>query len=176
MKNKFHFQNKNQKGNNVYNFQFKKDQDGKRKKETSEYLKKLMKHSKTKKRKLKDVMTSEIKHPAVWNIAIESNIDINFPHSGDTTMLDAPQLWEKQDNIPSATITRLMIDTALPSIWKRLIYDEDEAVDYQYHDILNTMKEFDKRIQECEKGGRDFNITKAHIIKEKKKEINSTKL
>ena len=83
---------------------------------------------------------------------------------------------KKQDNIPSAAITRSMIDTALPSIWKRLIYDEDEAVDYQYHDILNTMKEFDKRIQECEKGGRDFNITKAHIIKEKKKEINSTKL
>ena len=101
---------------------------------------------------------------ALWNVAPKSNTNLAFKTPGDEVPYNGPELWKHQEDLPTSVLPRVMVEKAVEIIWHREIFGKDENVDYQYNEIDKVMKEFDEKIEKCEKQGKTYNTCKRATI------------
>ena len=111
-------------------------------------MKQLDEHNKRRSEAITNITSKRMKGSSMWTSGTKTASNLDFEHPGDDKDVELAQLWELQEEIPTVTVTRSMVDAAIEAIWDQHILSQP-AVDFCIDEYDKVMHEFDDKINKC---------------------------
>ena len=82
-------------------------------KREEKFFKQLGEHNKRRSEAIMNITSKRMKGSSMWTSGTKTASNLDFEHPGDDKDVELAQLWELQEEIPTMTVTRSMVDAAI---------------------------------------------------------------